>query len=721
MFQSDARTPRQSSLEPEEPRTRRRGKRASGKPARKKRSWLLRSVYWTLTLGIWGFIAVVGVLAYALLALPNDTLFKIPDREPGMVLLADDGQVLVERGSFTGDDIRYDELPPYVPQAVMAIEDRRFFSHFGVDPIGLVRAAITNFRSGGVVQGGSTLTQQLAKNLFLKPERTIERKVQEAVLALWLEHSFSKEEILQLYLNRVYFGGGAYGIEAAAKHYFGKSARDLTLAEAAILAGLLKAPATYNPISRPKAAEERAYVVLNAMVEENYITREQGQKAINNPAEVVGPTELPASRYVADWIAEMVPNLIGEYKESLIVETTIDSDIQSDAEAAVRKHLAKEGAAQKAQQAAMVVMDATGAVKAMIGGRSYSKSQYNRAVKSKRQPGSAFKPFVYLAAMEHGFNPDTVLVDEPVRFGNWAPENYSRKYYGPVTLRTALAHSLNTIAAKLAVQVGPETVIETAHRLGIESKLEPNASIGLGTSEVSLLELTGAFAAFANGGSRAIPFVIERIRTKSGELLYERAPAQAQQVIDPMAVGEMNDMLRTAIHDGTAKRAMLDGQDAAGKTGTSQNFRDAWFVGYTAHLVAGVWVGNDDGTPTKKATGSGLPAAIWKDVMVDAHRGMPALPLPGAPRHAPEPAPYDEYYGREPYVAQRERPNVGTSIVQFFEGLFGSRPARAYPEPSAPPPPARRMAPSVAGEDNGWNPRAVNQRNWQEYRQLERR
>ncbi|WP_137388839.1 transglycosylase domain-containing protein [Rhodoligotrophos defluvii] len=678
-----------------------RNGRGSGRGPRRKRSWLARSVYWTLTLGLWGLIAIIGISVYFLLALPNDTLFKIPAREPGMVLLADDGQVLVERGSFTGDDIRLDELPPYVPQAVLAIEDRRFYQHFGIDPIGTFRAVIANMRSGSVVQGGSTLTQQLAKNLFLESDRTLERKIQEAVLALWLEHEFSKEEILQLYLNRVYFGAGAYGIEAAAKRYFHKSARDLNLAEAATLAGLLKAPSNYNPIRNPEAAEERAYAVLNAMVEEHYITREQGQKAIDNPAGVVGPAELPASRYVADWIADMVPNLIGSYTESLIVETTIDSAIQDETEAAVRKHLAGEGAKQNAQQAAVVVMDAAGGIKAMVGGRSYSKSQYNRAVRAKRQPGSAFKPFVYLAAMEHGFSPDSVLVDEPVRFGSWTPENYSRQYFGPVTLRTALARSLNTIAAKLAVQVGPETIIEAAHRVGIQSPLAPNASIGLGTSEVTLLELTSAYAAFANGGYKAIPFVINRIVTKGGKVLYERIPAETGRVLDPVTVGEMNDMMRTAIHDGTAKRAMLEGQDAAGKTGTSQNFRDAWFVGYTAHLVAGVWVGNDDGTPTNKATGSGLPAAIWKDVMADAHRGMPALPLPGVPADEPE-------IGQAPYVAQRERPSVGNSIVQFFEGLFGTRPASAYPEPHSGAP--RSAAPRGAQTAEGWNARAINQR-----------
>jgi len=681
---------------------------------------MLRTFYWTLTLGLWACIGVVGVLAYFMLALPNETLFKIPEREPGIVLLADDGQVIAERGSFAGDDIRYDEMPKYVPQAVMAIEDRRFFDHFGIDPIGLVRAAYTNFQAGGVVQGGSTLTQQLAKNLFLQADRTMERKIQEVVLALWLELKFTKEEILQLYLNRVYFGAGAYGIEAAAKRYFGKSVRDVTLGEAAILAGLLKAPSNYNPITKPQAAAERARVVLNAMVEEKYITPDQARQAIEKPAEVVGTTELPASYYVADWVIEMIPNLIGEYKESLVVDTSIDLKIQKQAEAVLRKQLANEGAKLGAQQGAMVVMDTSGGVKAMVGGRSYTKSQYNRAVKAKRQPGSAFKPFVYAAAMEQGFTPNSVLVDEPVRFGDWTPENYSRKYMGPVTLREALSKSLNTIAAKLAVQVGPQTVIDTAHRLGIQSELTPNASIGLGTSEVSLLELTAAYAPFANGGYRVAPFVINRIVTKGGKVLYQRLPVEDHMVIDDLVVGEMNDMLRSVIVEGTGKRAALSGQDAAGKTGTSQNFRDAWFVGYTPHLIAGVWIGNDDNSPTKKASGSGLPVTIWQEVMAPAHKGLPALPLPGETVVADTAPPtYDENYAtpqNPTYARHGSGPleEVGNSIANFFGGLFGGG-RRAAPPP--PPPPAVQQGRQPA--QDGWNARSINQRHQQRQREVD--
>ncbi len=664
------------SEEPDAPRGRKAGGR-SGKARRaatpsrrgkagKRRSPLVRAAYWSVTLGLWGVIAIIAISAYTLLALPDGTLFKIPQREPGIVMLADDGEVMARRGGFLGDDVRLEELPPYVPEAVVATEDHRFYSHFGVDPIGLARAMFANLKAGGVVQGGSTLTQQLAKNLFLEPDRTIKRKLQELVLALWLEVKFTKDEILQLYLNRVYFGGGSYGIEAAAQHYFDRSARELTLAQAATLAGLLRAPARYNPIRHPRAAEDRAYVVLSRMVEEGFITAGQGQSAIDHPAEAVIRDSVPATQYIADWVADLVPELIGELTESVIVETTVDPRIQSIAERSVRRNLDEEGQKKKVGQAAMVMLDPSGAVKAMVGGRSYKKSQFNRAVQAKRQPGSSFKPFVYLAALEYGFVPEMIIQDEPVRFGDWAPENYNRKNYGPVTIRDALARSLNTVAAKLTMKVGPRAVVDTAHRLGIRSDLDPNASIALGTSEVTLLELTSAYAPFANGGYAVAPHVIRRITTRDGELLYERQGSGLGRVVEPFELGEMNAMLRTAIRDGTGKRAVIDGQDAAGKTGTTQNWRDAWFVGYTAHLVAGVWVGNDDGTPTNRATGSGLPARIWKGAMAPAHEGMPAIPLPGGPVEEAPP--------------RRPREEPGLDIVDFLQNLFGGgSSARASP------------------------------------------
>jgi penicillin-binding protein 1A len=418
-------------------------------------------------------------------------------------------------------------------------------------------------------------------------------------------------------------------VEKAAVKFFGKSARDVSLSEAAILAGVLKAPSYYNPVAHPERAKQRAELVIADMVEEGFITSSEAERAASVRTEIKAADYVPATQYVVDWVADQLPELIGELTQSIIVETTMDRELQELAEKAVRARLAEEGAKLDISQAAMVVLDTEGAVKAMVGGKSYIKSQFNRAVKAKRQPGSSFKPFVYLAALEQGATPDSVEVDEPVTIGDWSPENYKRKYLGPVTLRKALALSLNTVAARLAAATGPSNVVSTAHRLGIVSPLEPNASIALGTSEVTLLELTAAFAPFANGGNRIVPHVVTRITTRSGQVLYERRGDGLGQVMMPYDVAAMNDMLRAVVTGGTGRGAAIPGHDIAGKTGTSQEYRDAWFIGYSAHLVAGVWVGNDDNTPTKRVTGGNLPAIVWKDVMEPAHRNLAPLPLPG--------------------------------------------------------------------------------------------
>jgi penicillin-binding protein 1A len=544
--------------------------------------------------------------------------------------------------------VRIDELPPYVPQAVIAIEDRRFYSHFGVDPIGIARALYTNYTAGRTVQGGSTITQQLAKNLFLKPERTLERKVQEAILALWLESRYSKDEILQLYVNRVYFGAGATGIDKAAEKFFGKSARDVSLGEAAVLAGVLKAPSRYNPISSTELANERAREVLKDMVRAGFITQEEADATGKVTASRQARSSyVPAKRYVLDFVSESLPDLIGRLDTSVVIETTIDKSIQQTAERALRAELASTGKANRASEAAMVVLDTTGAVRAMIGGRSYAHSQFNRAVKAKRQPGSAFKPFVYLTAIDAGMTPRTRKVDEPVRFGDWSPQNYRPQHLGPVTLTTALSKSINTVAAKLAVELGPENVAATARRLGISSPLAANASIALGTSEVSLLELTTAYVPFANGGSGVLPHVVTRITTRDGDVLYERKGGGPGQVVSFSSVGAMNYMMRQVVIDGTGRAAAVRGHETAGKTGTSQDYRDAWFIGYTSHLIAGVWVGNDDNTPTKRVTGGSMPARIFAAVMNPAHAHLEPVPLPGAyrPGDALAYAPYEHEYG----------------------------------------------------------------------------
>ncbi len=650
------------------------------KRPRRRRSFLGSLISLAFMLMIGGSVALAMGAGYVWLSLDQKGLLRIPAREPGIMLLAADGSVLAEQGAFFGDQVRISELPDYVPNAIIAIEDHRFRSHFGVDPVGLFRAAVENYRAGHVVQGGSTITQQLAKNLFLKPDRTLERKMQEALLAVWLETKFSKDEILQLYVNRVYYGQGATGIEKAAQVYYNKTASELTLAEAATLAGLLKAPSNYNPAAHPEAAAERAKLVIDAMTGEGFITAREAGRAISAPATVVASDYIPATQYVVDWVNEQLPQLISDYDQSIIVETTIDTKLQALAEKSLRQRLSEEGAKLNVSQAAMVLMDTAGAVKAMVGGRSYKRSQFNRVTKARRQPGSAFKPFVYLAALEQGFGPDSIEIDEPVKFGDWEPENYRRKYLGPVTLRKALALSLNTISAKLTSYVGPEAVGAAAHRMGITSPLGNEISIALGTSEVTPLELTAAFVPFANGGTPVVPYAVSRIVTRDGKVLYERGGDGFGQVISIYDVAAMNAMLRGVVTGGTARRAQFGNFEIAGKTGTSQDYRDAWFVGYTSYLVAGVWAGNDDNSPTQKVTGGSIPTAIWKDVMEEAHAGLPPRPLPGdgetggLDQVAMNPGEYD--------LSGRPDPGAGEGgFLDTLGGLFGgNKPEKPIPQ-----------------------------------------
>src|SRR5271156_1283154 len=591
---------------------------------------LYRLFYWGVVLGLWGAIAAVGVVVWVGAHLPPIQSLEIPKRPPTIQIVGLDGSVLATRGEMAGSNVSLKDLPPYLPKAFIAIEDRRFYSHFGIDPLGILRAAVTNVLHRGVSQGGSTLTQQLAKNLFLTQERTLQRKLQEAELALWLERKHSKAEILELYLNRVYFGSGAYGVEAAAQRYFGKSAKNVTVAEAAMLAGLVKSPSRLAPNRNPEGAEKRAQTVLAAMAEAKFITEAQAQASIGHPAVSVKPVGAGTVNYVADWIGEVLDDLVGQVEQSIVVETTIDPKLQSVAEAAIIDELAAKSVKFNVSQGALVAMSPDGAVRAMVGGRNYAESQYNRAVSAKPQPGSAFKPFVYLTAIEAGLTPETIRQDAPLDVKGWKPENYSHEYFGPVTLTQALAMSLNTVAVRLGLEVGPKNVVRTAHRLGISSKLDANAPIALGTSEVSLTELVGAYTPFANGGLAVSPHVVTRIRTVEGKVLYERQPEQLGQVIEPRNVAAMNTMMQETLLSGTAHKAELPGWMAAGKTGTSQDFRDAWFIGYTANLVTGIWLGNDDNSPTKKATGGGLPVEIWTRFMRSALQGVTPAPLPNS-------------------------------------------------------------------------------------------
>jgi len=627
------------SKKPENNSPRAKGARAPRKIKGKKEHGLFRRVsvyllrkgaYWGTVFTLWGGIIFVGLSFFVLLDLPSPASLDLPERTPSVTIKTASGEVMARRGTFSGDDIRLDELPKYIPQAVIATEDRRFYAHFGIDPIGLVRALIINYRSGKVVQGGSTITQQLAKNLFLNPDRTIRRKIQEMVMAVWLEAKYTKVEILQLYLNRVYFGAGAYGIDAAARRYFSKSAREITLAESAVLAGLLKAPTKYAPTRNPKLAEERAYLVLNNMVRSNFITKEQGQKAVDEPASIVQRDAGRSNQYIVDWVIEQLPGFIGALKQDIIVETTLDPRLQALAEKAVNEVLDSEGVKKNASQAALVALDGRGAVRALVGGRSYAESQFNRAVKAKRQPGSAFKPFVYLAALENGFTPESRVVDQPIKIKGWSPKNYNRKYRGDVSLRESFAKSLNTVAVQLAQKVGTATVLKTARRLGIKAQMHENPSMALGTAELSPLELTAAYVPFANGGEGVLPFIINRIRTKAGTVIYERLGSGPGKVIKDKPLDQINDLLAAVTREGTGRKANFDGRPIAGKTGTSQGFRDAWFLGFSAQLTTGVWVGNDDGSPMKRVSGSGMPTTIWRKFMAPAHQGFPVVALPGS-------------------------------------------------------------------------------------------
>ncbi|MFN4089663.1 MAG: transglycosylase domain-containing protein [Alphaproteobacteria bacterium] len=589
-----------------------------------------------LVAAAWGAVLVVAGIAWLAWDLPDIESAAAADRKPNLTLLAHDDSFLVGLGDLYGAAVDVDSLPAYVPQALIAVEDRRFHSHFGLDLRGLGRAVYVNLASGDFVQGGSTITQQLAKNLFLTPERTLARKLREALLALWLERKYAKDEILALYLNRVYLGAGAYGVDAAARRYFGKGAGDLTLWEAAVLAGLPKAPTRLAPTRNPDLAAERGRLVLSLMAAQGFISRTEAdaaaQPTVTLAVRSVGGTE--GLRYFADWIADQVQSHLGYVDRDLLVRTTLDPRLQETAHAALRDGLDRKPG--QPQQGAIVAMAPDGAVRALVGGRDYAESQFNRATQALRQPGSAFKLFVFLAAIEAGVHPDHRYIDGPISIGNWSPGNYGDRYYGDVTVREAVARSLNSVAVQIADRVGVARVIEAAERLGIRSTLRRDLSIALGTSEVTLLELTGAYASLANGGNAVWPHAVLEITDRHGNILYRRAPGGAARVVAVGDVAAVNDMLAATVAWGTGTAARLD-RPAAGKTGTTQDSRDALFMGFTGDLVAGVWTGNDDNSPMRGVTGGGVPARIWRGFMAAAHDGLPARPIPGVGQVPPAP------------------------------------------------------------------------------------
>jgi penicillin-binding protein 1A len=606
------------------------GPQAQGKP---RRSALGRLFYWSAVLAVWGLIFLVVFFAVFARGLPDTSSLYQVDRQPSITYLDRNGALIATRGTQMAPPADLDALPDYVPAAFIAIEDRRFYHHPGFDPIGMMRAMATNVRAGRVVQGGSTLTQQLAKNLFLTPDQNMRRKVQELMLAVWLEMKFSKKEILALYLNRVYFGAGAYGIEAASQRYFDKSAKNLTVGEAALLAGLLKAPSRYSPVSESERAAARATVVLNEMEEAGVITAAQREQAVTQPVIVSRTLATQHAQYFIDWLDKSIRSLVGEPTEDMVVETTLDLTLQTAAERSVRRILDRD-AGKGVQQAALVALDGDGRVRAMIGGSSYADSQFNRAVDAKRQAGSAFKPFVYLAAVEAGYTPQTPVVDQPITIGNWSPRNYSGTFSGNMTLAQAVAQSTNTVAAYVADQVGRDSVARAARRLGIESRIGLEPAMALGAVEVSPIEMATAYDAFANGGRRVDAYGISRIRTPQGRVIYQRQSGQSGQAINNPSLYYMNQMLRGVVTSGSGRSAAISGRDLAGKTGTTSDYKDAWFVGYTGGFVTAVWVGKDDNTAMRGVTGGSSPAAIWKGFMEAA---LPRLDAPAIPNGPPMP------------------------------------------------------------------------------------
>lgn len=577
---------------------------------------------------------VLGAVLALVLALPAferlDSDWRTQDNF-AITIFDRNGDEIGRRGVLLNDTVPLSELPDHLIQATLATEDRRFYSHFGIDVIGTMRALVTNVREGGVVQGGSSITQQLAKNLFLSNERTLMRKITEAFLALWLEANLTKDEILKLYLDRAYMGGGAFGVVAAADFYFDKDVRDLTLAESAMLAGLYKAPAGFAPHRNLAAARQRAAEVLDNMVEAGFLTDGQILFSQRNPASAVIRDAEDAPNHYLDWIYEEVVAIAPPNARILEVYTTLDSRLQGTAERAVLTNLASQGQAYRVGEAAAVLMENDGAVRAMVGGSDYGESQFNRAVHALRQPGSSFKAFVYATALENGYSPNSIVVDAPITIGGWSPRNYGRSFAGRVTLTSALARSINTIPVRLAEAMGRDLIVDTAYEMGIRSELPITRPLPLGVAEVTVLDMASSYASLANGGYRASGYGVLEMRTLDGEVVYSReedAPPQPRILAAETAAG-MNTMLRQVIDAGTARRAQLPGITAAGKTGTTQAYRDAWFIGYTGRFTASVWFGNDDFTSTNNLTGGRLPAMTWQAIMDAAHRGLSPPLMPG--------------------------------------------------------------------------------------------
>ena len=589
----------------------------------KKKIFSLIFLKWLFVLSVWLTIFLGGTVVWAFLNLPETESIQIT-RQPSITFLDREGRILASFGDIYGQSISYEQLPQDLINAVIVTEDKRFFDHIGVDLRGIARAFLVNFKARRIIQGGSTITQQLAKNLFLTPERSITRKLHEVILSLWLEFRFSKEQILSIYLNRVYLGSGTYGVQAASEKYFNKKVEDLDLYESALIASLLKAPSKYNPISNPTLSQKRTKKVLRNMANnslinlndvENYRLISDSKKNISEPPK--------SSRYFVDWLLPRVRSYLGEINEDLIVRTTLDKELQRMAEESISSISKKFPSA---NQSAIVVLDLNGGVLAMVGGRDYGDSQFNRVTQAQRQPGSAFKLFVYLVALENGFLPDDKIEDSEVSVDDWSPENYKKEFLGDISISEAFSKSINTVAVKISESVGREEVIKKAKSLGIKSKLINSPSLALGTSEVNLLELTGAYNVLANGGNGVWTHGVRLIEDVDGNLLYLRKGFGPGRLLEENITFDMTQMLKETIKTGTGKNAKI-GRPAAGKTGTSQSLRDAWFIGFSSDMVTGVWFGNDDDSPMRKITGGNAPAILWGDFMKKAHENKPISKL----------------------------------------------------------------------------------------------
>jgi penicillin-binding protein 1A len=623
-------------------------------------------------------IAIAALLPAAL------DIPQLPEikRAPQITYVDRSGVVLGVRGGQAAPPVDLAKLPPYVPAAFVSIEDKRFYEHGAIDPIGIARAMVTDLAKGRAAEGASTITQQLVRNLFLTQDRTVERKTQELLLSVQMEQKYSKKQILSLYLSRVYFGSGAYGIEAASQRFFNKPASRLTIREAAALAALMKSPTNYSPIDHPDASDERTKLVLDAMVETRAITKAQRAKALARPLKVNRSDQTEQAQYFVDWADQQTRKVIPQPKQDLIVETTLDAGMEAAASAATRGVVTGDREAQ-GLQTALVAVDGQGAVRAMVGGDDYSSSQYNRAVLARRQAGSSWKPFVYLTAMESGLTPDTQAVDQPVTISGWSPRNHTDAFLGPITLEKALAESVNTVAAQVADQVGRDKVAATARRLGISTPINTDPAMALGTSQVTPIEMASAYAAFANGGQRADAYAIQKISTNGGQVVWRRPPDRPAQVIGNPSLGEMDRMLRAVVAEGTGAHAAIRGYDLAGKTGTTTDSKDGWFCGFTGGFSACAWMGRDDAQPVAGLAGGGPPAQVWRRFMLAAlpRAGATAIPAgPPAPE-APLPPAVVALAQPAPTPGTPPPPAPPKTLDDHLSGLFSGTPA----SPSDPP------------------------------------